>query len=527
MTYFCFMALQTKVLICGAGPTGLMMACQLKRFGVDCIVIDPKPGIVKESRALAVQARTLQIYEQMGIADKALLQGTTANKIKIIINGKRLYEVPLQQLGEGLSAYDFLFILEQNKNEKILYDHLQELGGEVLWEHSLESFTQHNDGVIAVVDNSSGEQTEINADWLIGADGAKSQVRHQLDVPFKGGTYENIFIVADTSAVWPWGHDCLSLCLTANGFAGLFPMQGDNRFRLIGTFPKQFLPEEVTDFSEIQTDVAKQIKIDVNFTNTNWFSIYNVHHRCVSNFTHNRIFLAGDAAHVHSPAGGQGMNTGLQDAYNLAWKLALVVNGQADKTLLNSYNEERLPVAKRLVKTTDRAFAIVTSDNWFLKFLRLNIAPLILSRVLSIKSFGRFAFKAISQIGINYSKSALSHSENKNLLQSGSLVPFVNINSKVIDEHLRFNGFTVLLFDTMLRDDQKEDIQNSFLAKFQFIDITRSEINEDAFKKFKANTSALFLIRPDNYVGFASETISVTELKKYLTEIVKLAVKSL
>ncbi|MDB5223421.1 MAG: hypothetical protein JWN83_2088 [Chitinophagaceae bacterium] len=521
------MTLQTKVLICGAGPTGLMMACQLKRFGVDCMVIDSKPGIVKESRALAVQARTLQIYEQMGIADKALEQGTAANKIKIIVNGHRVYEVPLQQLGLGQSAYAFLFVLEQNKNEKILYDHLKEIGGDVLWEHSLETFTQNNEGVIAIADNNSGEQIQIKADWLIGADGAKSQVRHQLQLPFRGGTYENIFIVADTAAEWPWGHDCLSVCLTAKGFAGLFPMRGDNRFRLIGTFPKQFIPSEVTDFSQIQKVVQEQIKVDVNFTGTNWFSVYHVHHRSVNSFAHGKIFLAGDAAHVHSPAGGQGMNTGLQDTYNLAWKLALVVNGQADAALLNSYNEERLPVAKQLVKTTDRAFSVITSDNWFLKIVRLHIVPPLLSRVLAIKKFGRFAFRAVSQIGINYSKSILSYSEHNNLLQAGSLVPFVKINSKIIDEHLKFNGFTILLFDTLLRDDQKQDIQNSFFVKFEFLDVIKNEINEEAFKKFKVKTSALFLIRPDNYIGFSSETIALADLKKYLIEKIKLAVKPL
>ena len=508
--------IQTKVLICGAGPTGLMMACQLKRFGVDCIVIDPKQGIVKESRALAVQARTLQIYEQMGIAQKALEQGTSANKIKIIVNGKRIYEVPLQQLGQGQSAYSFLYILEQNKNEKILYDHLKGVGGDVLWEHSLESFTQDDDGVIAVVDNSSGGQTQIKADWIIGADGAKSQVRHQLGIPFKGGTYENIFIVADTFVKWPWGHDGLSLCLTSKSFVGLFPMQGEDRFRLIGTFPKQFIPEEVHEFSEIQDVVQQQMKVDVNFTNTNWFSIYHVHHRCVSNFTHDKIFLAGDAAHVHSPAGGQGMNTGLQDAYNLAWKLALVINGQAKKNLLNSYNAERLPVAQRLVKTTDRAFSVATSDKWFPKILRLYIVPPIVSRLLSIRRFGKFAFKTISQIGIDYKKSFLSHSESKNQLQAGALVPYVNIDSKIIDEHLKFTGFTILLFDTILRDDLKQDLQNSFLVKFNFIDISKNEINADAFKKFQVRSSALFLIRPDNYIGYASESISIDDLKKYL-----------
>jgi 2-polyprenyl-6-methoxyphenol hydroxylase-like FAD-dependent oxidoreductase len=520
--------LQTDVLICGAGPTGLMMAIQLKRFGVDSIVIDPKPGIVKESRALAVQARTLQIYEQMGIATKALQQGAEVLKIKVIINGKRTYEVPLNKLGMGATAFPFLFILEQNKNEKLLYDHLQSLGGNVTWQHSLESFTQDNDGIIAIADNAAGEQIEIKASWLIGADGARSQVRHQLEMPFKGGTYENIFIVADTHAQWPWGHDCLSLCLTANGFAGLFPMQGENRYRVIGTFPKKYLPGEVTEFSQIQEAVQKQIKIDVEFTNTNWFSVYHVHHRCVERFSKDRVFLAGDAAHVHSPAGGQGMNTGLQDAYNLGWKLALVIKQQASEEILQSYNEERLPVARRLLKTTDRAFKVVTSGNWVLKFLRLNIIPPFVKKLISIRSFGRFAYKGISQIGINYKKSFLSQSESTELLEAGALIPYTNLNGKQIDEYLKFDGITILVFGSLLlHEDQDEKLQQSFQANIQFIEIMREEKNEDAFAKFKVKSTAVFLIRPDNYIGYSSENISFDAVRKYMKEKLRLVAVAL
>jgi hypothetical protein len=141
--------------------------------------------------------------------------------------------------------------------------------------------------------------------------------------------------------------------------------------------------------------------------------------------------------------------------------------------------------------------------------------------VLSIKKFGRFAYRTISQIAIEYSRSVLSYSENNNLLQAGHLVPFVNINSKVIDEHLKFNGFSILLFDTIITGEQKQELQNAFIAAFQFIDIKRNE-NEDAFKKFRVTTSALFLIRPDNYIGLALESVSIAEVKKYLTEKVKL-----
>lgn len=509
---------KTKVLICGAGPSGLMMACQLKRFGVDFIIIDTKDGPVKESRAVAVQARTLQIYEQMDIAQIALQRGTQANRANIIIREKKVQEISFENLGKGLSAFPFFFILEQDKNEEILYEHLKTAGGDVLWKHSLLNFTQNENEVNAFIKDENGNEKNIIAHWLIGADGAKSIVRHTLQTPFTGDTYENIFYVADTLMHWPWEHDGISICLSKQTFIAVFPLPGDDHYRVIGILPKQFRQEDVKGFSQIQGVIEKQINLNVTFKNTNWFSLYKLHHRCVDNFRMKRVFLAGDAAHVHSPVGGQGMNTGLQDAYNLSWKLAQVINKQAFENLLESYNEERLPIAKTLVKTTDRGFSLITSAKWYTRIFRLYIFPVLIKKILKIKKLRVFIFRAGSQIAINYKKSVLSYSENNKLLQAGHLVPYVKINSKIIDEHLKFDGFTILLFDAILRNDQKQEIQDSYLVKFQFIRIKRNEINEDAFKKFAVITSALFLIRPDNYIGFASESISLMGVKKYLSE---------
>lgn len=510
--------LKTKVLICGAGPTGLMMACQLKRFGVDCIVIDIKDGPVKESRALAVQVRTLQIYEQMNIAQTALQLGTEAIKANIIIREKKVQELSFKNLGEGLSAFPFFFILEQDKNEEILYEHLKASGGEVMWKNSLVNFAQNENEVTAIIKDENGIEKTVIADWLIGADGAKSIVRHTLQTPFKGDTYENIFYVADTQMQWPWGHDGISICFSTRTFIAVFPLPGENHYRVIGILPKQFRKEDVKEFSQIKDVIEAQIKLKVSFTNTNWFSIYKLHHRCVDNFRNKRVFLAGDAAHVHSPVGGQGMNTGLQDAYNLGWKLAMVVNNQAGESLINSYNEERLPIAKTLVNTTDRGFSLMTSATWYKRIFRLYIFPVLIKQLFKIRKLRVFIFRAGSQIAINYERSSLSYSENNNVLKAGHLVPYVKINSKLIDEHLKFNGFTILLFDTLLTNEQKQEVKNSFSANIQFVDIIKNEINEEAFKKFKVKISAMFLIRPDNYIGFSSETIAVSDIKKYLSE---------
>ncbi len=508
----------TNVLIAGAGPTGLMMACQLKRFGVDCIIVDGKPGITVESRALAVQARSIQIYEQMGLLDAVLEQGQPATEANFIVNGKLVQTLSLENVGKGISSYAFLFILSQDKNERILYDHFKSYGDEVRWSHELISFAQNDDGISAVVKDDNGREDTINAKWLVAADGARSFVRHFLQIPFDGATYENIFYVADTHADWPWNHKGLSLCFTDKTFAGLFPMKGENRFRLIGTLPKNFANKEVHSFDEIKGVIEEDIKAGVTFTNTNWFSVYKIHHRVIAKFRKNKVFLAGDAAHVHSPVGGQGMNTGLQDAYNLAWKLSLVLKNMADEKLLDSYNDERTPVAYRLVKTTDRAFSFVTSENRFLKFLRLKVFPVFVKYIMALKAFRLFAFRNVSQIAINYRNSFLSYNASGNLLRAGKLVPFVEINSKKIDEHLRFNGFTFLIFDCLPAIQDKEHLLNIFKVPMQFIIIARTQFNETAYKKFKVKKCGVFVIRPDNYIGFTSERFSVTELKKYFID---------
>ena len=298
----------------------------------------------------------------------------------------------------------------------------------------------------------------------------------------------------------------------------VFPLPGQDRYRVIGIFPKNFRQEDVKQFSDIQNAIEKQVGLNLSFEDTRWFSVYKLHHRCVDQFRLQKVFLAGDAAHVHSPVGGQGMNTGLQDAYNLAWKLSLVIKGQADENLLNSYNEERLPLAQALVNTTDRAFSMITSASWSKRFFRLNILPILLKVALKIPRLRTSIYRAGSQIGISYKKSLLSFSEDKHLIEAGSLVPFVNINSQLIDEHLKFEGFTILLFDTILPGDQMQNLEKAFANAIQFIQITRNENNEAAFEKFCVKRTALFVIRPDNYIAFASETISLSAVRKYLRE---------
>src|ERR1700744_1686234 len=345
---------QTKVLISGAGPSGLMMAAQLLRYGIQPIIIDSKQGPTTQSKALAVQARSLEIYRQMGLIDKVLADGKPSMGVSINMDGKRKASLSLNNIGVGQTPFPYVFVYQQSKNERLLLDYLTLNCCPVYWNTSLVSLQQEPDGASAKISNSEGEYI-LKCDWVIGADGAHSTVRKQLDIPFNGDAYPHNFFLADAKidADFLTG-DQIQIYLGKNGgFSGFFAMPEDKTYRVIGDLPPEFArPENATE-EDVLPFLKDITKSSFEIEHTNWFTTYRLSHRMAERFREQRCFLIGDAAHIHSPAGGQGMNTGLQDAYNLSWKLAGVINGIIKPDILNSYAEERMPVAKTLINTTD------------------------------------------------------------------------------------------------------------------------------------------------------------------------------
>lgn len=498
---------KTKVLIIGAGPTGLMAACQLKVQGVEPIIIDERNGPTNESRAVVVHARTMEIYDQLGIANEALLQGAIVQKVQFIIGNKKVQQVPFGNIGEGLSPFPFILVLEQNKNEALLYKKLQNEGGLVNWDTELLSVQEEENYVRAVV--RKGEDTyDIVADYIIAADGAKSPTRHALDVPFIGDTYEQIFFVADTRVESQWGKDELTIYLSTETFLALFPMQGENRFRVIGILPKEYQNENPQSFEEIMPLIQKQLPSPVHFSDTSWFSVYRLHHRCIENFRKGRVFFAGDAAHVHSPAGGQGMNTGLQDAYNLAWKLALVVKGAAAEKLLDTYNQERLPFAQSLIRSTDRVFSMATSPRWYHKLLRLQIVPLMLPLILRIKKYRLKAFKTVAQIGVKYINSDLTVNRVMDILsvKAGERFPYLKtFDGESLYDRLSEPVFYALYFSLKEKSAlgaEMTALQDELPYMLKTIDLTTEG---ELITTLKVKTDTVILLRPDHYIGLITD----------------------
>jgi 2-polyprenyl-6-methoxyphenol hydroxylase-like FAD-dependent oxidoreductase len=510
--------IKTDVVIIGAGPTGLSLACQFVRYGIDFVILDKNEGVTPYSKAIGVHARTLEIYEQIGLAPKAIQEGTIAGKVRLLAGGEMRGEFNLSNIGEGLSSYPFVLMLEQSKNERLLYEYLQSYQKEVLWNTELENLSQTAIGVTTQVKTAGGTSQTIEAKYLVGCDGAKSPVRHALKLDFEGSTFERTFYVADAQVDWSFSHDALHVCLSKNSFVIFFPLKGEERYRIVGVFPEEFAKDEGDVlYEEIEARIKDEAKLELDIHDVEWFSTYKVHTRRVSRFSNGRCFLAGDSAHIHSPAGAQGMNTGIQDGYNLTWKMAAVLKGDAGENLLETYNEERLENAENLLRTTDRLFQFAAGSEWFLEFLRTNILPSIAGFLFSIDAVKKFVFPLVSQIGINYRHSSLSkHAGDEAFkVKAGDRMPYFLADGTSIYDKLQNPKFHLLVFSESqdLLQGLKADIEKQYP---EFVEFSAVLLHPQVAEIFGTDKEFIVLLRPDNYIGFISTETSVNGLRDYL-----------
>lgn len=515
-------SIRTNVLIVGAGPTGLSLACQLIRYGIDFVIVEKSGSVTSFSKALGVHARTLEIYEQMDLAHKAIGQGVIAGKVRMLEGGEIRGEVDLSNVGQGLSAYPFMLVLEQDKNERLLYEYMQSHGKDVHWSTELKSFSHDGSGVTAQVTDSTGAQQTILAKYLVGCDGPKSTVRHALGLSFKGSTFERLFYVADVQIDWKYSHDALHLCLARNSVVAFFPMRGEKRYRIVGSFPEGLNKQEGDIlYEEIEQRIKAEAEIELDISSVNWFSVYNVHTRHVNKFSEGKCFVAGDAAHIHTPAGGQGMNTGIQDAYNLAWKLAHVLRGEADERLLDTYNEERLPNAERLTETTDRMFDLAAGSDWLFGLIRTTVFPPLAKYILAFDVVKERFFRMISQIGINYRSSSLSeHVEGESFaVKAGDRMPYFLLDGSSIFDKLREAKFHLLTLSDGGSDYQttRREVESDY---GHLIDYHVIPLYPHVAEIFGVSKSFNVLLRPDNHIGVISEGTSLSRIRNYLAEVV-------
>jgi 2-polyprenyl-6-methoxyphenol hydroxylase-like FAD-dependent oxidoreductase len=496
---------QTAVLIVGAGPTGLVLALWLTKLGVSVRIIDETAGPGTTSRALAVQARTLELYRQLDLTEAVVARGHQVPAVNLWVKGEAAARIPFASVGSGLTPYPFLHIFPQDQHERLLIERLQTLGVTVERRTELIHFVQSDTGVTARVRGPDGQELDCEASYIAGCDGARSTVRETIGTGFPGGTYRQIFYVADVEAAGPALNGELHIDLDEADFLGVFPLAGQGRARLIGTVRDERAERADTlTFDDVSNRAITHLKVEVK--NVNWFSTYHVHHRVAQHFRSGRAFLLGDAAHIHSPAGGQGMNTGIGDAINLAWKLAAALAGRAPDDLLDTYEAERIGFARRLVATTDRVFTFATADGRIADIVRTRVAPLVIPIAASFEPVREYLFRTVSQIMLNYRGGPLSRGAAGHV-HGGDRLPWVRV-----DGADNFATLATLDWQVHIYGSVNTELtawcaaRNLPLHNFGW----RSEHEKAGLAR-----DALYLLRPDTYVALADGSGSLGVLDRY------------
>jgi len=555
----------TDVLIVGAGPTGLTLACELLGRGVNCRIIDKAASPASTSRALGLQPRTLELFDAMGIVERVLATGGPVTNANLYAGNRLLLTLSAAGLCNLDTPYPRLWITPQASVERPLIERLLQLGGTVERSRELEGFRQTGSSVIATVRHGDSHETEeIHAGWLIGCDGARSRVRKALGVTFEGGTYEERFLLADADVDWGRERDRTHTWFPPDGMFTVFPLPGTSQWRIFAVLEDEAVPPLSLElFQRLLGERTGDV--ETTLSNPTWMSDFTINRRMVDRYRVGRAFLAGDAAHVHSPFGAQGMNTGIQDAFNLAWKLALVVQGEASARLLDTYEEERLPVARRVLAQTDTNTRVLLSDNPFMRFLR--------ERVLTLDRVQAYAARRSSQLFINYRSSSLSRSHGGTRIAKsrGMAIPWARASGTAgLKDLVRFRGgpragdrapdgpsiraasrektslfrefrgtgFSLLLFDGMARTEtgyanlleiarRVGEVPGNPVKTHLIVgadsapeglapeDSVLLDGSRSLHELYGARAESLYLVRPDGYIGFRGQPAEAGPLIDY------------
>jgi 2-polyprenyl-6-methoxyphenol hydroxylase-like FAD-dependent oxidoreductase len=486
-----------------------VLALWLTRLGARVRIIDKTAEAGTTSRALAVQARTLEFYRQMGLAEAVVAAGRKMSAVNMWVTGRKATRAVFGDMGVGISPFPFALIYPQDEHERLLIEQLGEAGVTVERQTELLRFEETAEGVVGHLRHADDGEERCNAVYLAGCDGAHSTVREALGIGFPGGTYEHLFYVADVEATGETMNGELHVALDRKDFLVVFPLKGERRARLIGTVREEEIGKQHEDlgWEDVSKRVLEWIRIDVK--TVNWFSTYRVHHRVAEHFRKGRVFLLGDAAHIHSPVGGQGMNTGIGDAVNLAWKLAAVVQGRARALVLESYEQERIGFARQLVATTDQAFTGVTSSGAMARLIRLHIVPLVLPLLFAFKATRRLMFRRVSQTAIDYEGSSLSVGWTERV-GGGDRLPWVEHTN---GGECNFAPLASLDWQVHVYGEASKEMRAMCVTRKLPIHVFpwRGEMRRTGLWR-----NAAYLVRPDGYVGLADAVGNPAAVTSYL-----------
>ena len=439
---------------------------------------------------MVVHARTLEYYRQFGFADQIIEKGVKSGAAHVRVNGRQIINVDFAEMGGHISPYPFALAFPQDDHEHFLVEQLKAAGGQIEWNTKLTALEQKSGVVLCRLLHTDKQSEDTEVTYVCGCDGAHSQVRTSLGLGFSGGTYEQLFFVADVKIASGFQED-LTINLAKRVLTLLFPVRSSGMQRLVGLVPPELSDREDLQFEDIRGQIESQLGIKV--IEINWFSRYRVHHRVADHFRQGNLFLLGDAGHIHSPAGGQGMNTGIGDAMNLGWKLAYVLQKRVAPALLDSYEPERIAFARGLVASTDRAFTAMTGEDLRGELTRQIVAPLVF--FLGTRVIPHALFRRISQVEIRYTDSPMSEGK-AGRVAGGYRLPWTG------PEMDNFAPLRSLDWQIHVYGNPASNLASAREALGFPIHVFpwRSSARRAGFKP-----GAAYLIRPDGYVALAAD----------------------
>lgn len=514
------------VLIAGAGPTGMVAAIELSRFNIPVRLIDKNDKPETTSRAVGVQARTLELLEQRGLASPLVKLGNPGLALSIYGDGKRILRLDFERIN---SKYNYLLFVSQAKTEKVLREALDKAG--VTIERNLTFLAlgqaERDTTLSAVLQHRDRSLEQFECSYLIDAEGAHSTARGTVGLHFKGKSLVEDYALGDLHVGGNLVETDFHIFSSEHGFLGLFPM-GGRRFRLMASNPISTPSKETKpSLEELQQIYDQRSHIPARFYDMSWSSWFRINSRMVDRLQVGRVFLGGDAAHIHSPAGAQGMNTGMQDMINLCWKLAMVMKGQAKPELLETYSKDRLPVIQNVLKRTESLTHTIGSEGTLFRSVFNYVAPWL----VSMENIQRNSTERMSQLAANYRESPLSVSSgHSGELQAGDRLPDFPVTvlnregsaeqqprSATIFSLLNPSCFTLLYCNIPDPAKTHAEIQRAIgpwrdlMCAHQIAAIP----GQHGFEKYFGASPYLVLVRPDGYVAFIGSDTSVAKLARY------------
>jgi 2-polyprenyl-6-methoxyphenol hydroxylase-like FAD-dependent oxidoreductase len=533
------------VLVVGAGPTGLSLAGQLARFNVRFRIIDKARDRAHESRALAVQARSLEVLQCLGVGETLASRGRTTTRLLLHVDRREPVAIDLGDIGRSDTRFPYILFVSQSDTETVLIEYLASKGVTIERSVDLVSFQREQDSCLCLVRHPDGREEQIRASYLVGCDGAHSTVRKGAGILFEGGVYPQEFALGDVEADGLLPLDAIHAFGAGRGFAMFFPLGKPTTWRVMAMDPAGVPDRVVNDHDDVSTHELSLADLQgmvtdptygsVTLRDAAWLTRFRLHHRQAAQYQKGRTFLAGDAAHIHSPVGAQGMNTGIQDAWNLGWKLALVAHGRADDRLLESYNAERWPVGRTLLRATDRlfsAFARSLSGGQAVMWLRRVLARTIVEPALTHPRIRALAFHFVSQLGIHYRTGPLvveGHPRLRGGPRAGDRLPDAQVRragaTTYLQQELCGPHFHLLLCGPVDVWDKRRltHLAQGSTGLIAIKHLTRDDVPEalidvdgQASARLGIDGSGQYLVRPDGHVAFRCSGTDLRGATEYL-----------